>query len=231
MNTIITVYSILLTISIYLLSLQLAKKYSSPITTPVFISTSVIIILLSLCHITYQDYGFAKTIMTYFLGPATVALAVPLYKNRHLLFSNLFPAFVSILLGTLLTIMSAIILGSLLNLSKHIIAALSIKSVTIPVASEIARIIGTDQYLVTAFVMITGMFGAMFGSKLLSILHISTPFARGLAMGTISHGIGTAAAVKEGEIQGAVSSVAMGVSAMITSLLIPWFLPWILGVL
>lgn len=222
---IITVYSILLTVVVYIFTLFIAKRYSSPFTTPVFLSTVIIIMVLLASHISYKEYEPAKGIMTYLLGPATVALAVPLYKNRYILIKNLLPALAGVLTGTLFTIITAILLGKLFQLSKLMITSLSIKSTTIPVASEISKIIGGDEILVAAFVMITGMFGAMFGQKILNGIKVSNPFSRGLSLGTISHGIGTSQAVKEGELQGAVSGVAMALSAVFTSILVPWLIP------
>ncbi|WP_367590400.1 LrgB family protein [Heyndrickxia ginsengihumi] len=182
-----------------------------------------IILILLVSHISYQNYQIAKDIMSYFLGPATVALAIPLYKNRTMMLKYLTPILFGMIVGSTVTISSAVILAKLLHLSQHVLAALTIKSITVPVASEVAKNIGANQVLVAGFVMITGMFGAMFGLKLLSLLNIHHPISRGLALGTISHGIGTGEAVKEGEIQGAISGVAMAFTAVLTSFIIPWF--------
>ncbi|GIN84208.1 membrane protein [Heyndrickxia sporothermodurans] len=228
MSSIITVYSIILTMIVYWFSLKIAKRLPSPFTSPVFLSTFIIIIILILSHVTYLNYTPAKNILTYLLGPATVSLAVPLYKNRDLVYKNLFPVFVGMITGTLMTITSAIVLGKIWSFSNQILSSLSIKSITIPVASEVSKIIGANEQLVAAFVMITGMFGAMFGPKILDIFKISHPLSRGLSLGTISHGIGTAEAVREGDVQGAISGVAMGVSAIFTSLIIPYLLPWLI---
>ena len=88
--------------------------------------------------------------------------------------------------------------------------------------------IGGNPSLIVAFVIITGMFGAMFAPKLLNLLNVDHPFARGLSIGTISHGIGTAEAVKEGEIEGAVSGAAMGIAAILTSVIIPYLVPYLI---
>jgi putative effector of murein hydrolase len=137
-------------------------------------------------------------------------------------------AFVGILIGTVTTITSAIILAKCLQFSRIIILALTIKSVTVPVAMGIGRIIKGNVSLIAAFVIITGMIGAMFGPNLLTLLKIDHPFARGLSIGTIAHGIGTAEAVKEGEVQGAVAGTAMGISAVMTSIIIPYIFPYLL---
>ncbi|WML40156.1 LrgB family protein [Neobacillus sp. OS1-2] len=217
----ITLYSILLTVSAYLFTRFLGKKYSSPLTSPVFLSTLIIIFLLVVSNISFDEYRPAKMIMTYLLGPATVALAVPIYKNRNMFKKYFWAALVGLSIGIVTTITSAIILAKWMNLSEMFIRAFTVKSVTVPVATEIGKIIHGNISLIAAYVIITGMIGAMFGAKLLSVCKINHPFARGLSIGTIAHGIGTAEAVKEGEVQGAVAGAAMGIAAVLTSFIIP----------
>lgn len=224
----ITLYSILITILAYQFTRFLAKKYSSPLTNPVFLSTLIIICLLVVSNISFDEYIPAKTIMSYLLGPATVALAVPIYKNRDLFAKYFGAAFLGLSIGIVTTITSAICLARLLKLSNMFILALTVKSVTVPVATEIGRIIHGNISLIAAYVIITGMIGAMFGAKLMNLFNINHPFARGLAIGTIAHGIGTAEAVKEGEVQGAVAGTAMGIAAVLTSIIIPYIITYII---
>jgi predicted murein hydrolase (TIGR00659 family) len=224
----ITIFSIILTIAVYFFSLKVSKKVSSPFTTPVFFSTVIIILILLIGDVSYEEYTLAKDIMTYLLGPATVALAVPLYKNRSLLGRFWIPAVIGISIGTMVTILSALYIGKMLHLTEWMLTSISIKSVTIPVASELAKIIGGDTILVAGIVMITGMIGAMFGPRILTILNIDHPLARGLSLGSMSHGIGTAEAVREGEIQGAAAGVAMAIAAVFVSIFLPLVLPYFL---
>ncbi|WP_079509343.1 LrgB family protein [Mesobacillus jeotgali] len=221
----ITIFSILITLLAYIFSRKTAGKYQSPLTSPVFLSTVMVISILLVLNIPYKEYEAGSRIMTFFLGPATVALAVPLYKQRKVIGANLLPALAGLLAGTASTIASAVLMGYLLKLTNIVLVSLTIKSITIPVASEVARIIEADPILVAAFVMITGMTGAMLGPWLMNIMKIDDPFSRGLAIGTIAHGIGTAEAAREGELQGAVSGAAMGMAAVITSLLLPLIIP------
>lgn len=224
----ITIYSMIITIGVYIFSLRLSKKYPSLLTMPVFFCTVTIILILVVSRISYEQYGLAKEIMSYLLGPATVALAVPLYQERETIFGNLRAVLIGISIGTASTVASAVYMAKWLGLSDTMVRSFSIKSITIPIASEVAYVIEADTSLVIAFVIVTGMFGAMFGSLLLNIAQISDPVARGLSFGTISHGIGTSQALKEGIIEGATSSVAIGLTGIITSLLIPWILPLLL---
>ncbi|OLS39856.1 LrgB family protein [Bacillus sp. MRMR6] len=220
----ITLFSLTLTVSIYLLTLKLGRKYSSPFTNSVFLSTVVIIIALELLNVSYEAYTPAKNIMTYLLGPATVALAVPIYKNKKLIADYFAAALVGLILGSVFTITFAIGLAVAFNFSKEIIVSLSVKSVTTPIAIEVGEIMKGNISLIAGFVMVTGMIGAMFGPKVLSWAKVDHPFARGLSIGTIGHGIGTAEAVKEGEIQGAVAGAAMGIAGILTAFAVPYLI-------
>ncbi|MEK4884565.1 MULTISPECIES: LrgB family protein [Bacillus] len=225
MKIAITVFSIVVTIAAYWISRILARKYPSPLTTPVFLSTVLIIIVLTVCRMDYKDYGPAKDIMTYLLGPATVALAVPLYHNKDLLLKKWMPALAGLVLGTFSTVISAVLLAKLFDFSGTIAASVATKSVTTPVAIEEAKIIGGDPALSAIFVMVAGIFGAMFGPWLLNVTRISDPFSRGLSIGTVSHGIGTAQILSEGSLPGGVSGAAMGFASILTSAVLPWLFP------
>ncbi len=228
MLILITLLSIIITIGAYLLSRVASKRYPSPLTTPVFFSTTLIIILLLLLDINYEDYTIAKEIMTFLLGPATVALAVPLYRYRDMIKKHSGPALLGIVIGTVSTIISAVFLAKILNLSNEIIASVSVKSVTVPVAVEVSSMIGGDPALTAAFVVATGILGTTLGPWLMNVTNITHPLSRGLALGTISHGQGTAQAATEGELQGAIAGVAMGLAAIFTAIIIPMIVPFFL---
>jgi predicted murein hydrolase (TIGR00659 family) len=216
-----------LTVATYILSRALAKKYTSPFTTPVFFSTTLVILMLWVLGMRFDDYEPAKNTMVWLLGPATVGLAVPLYKHRHTLVSNALPALVGLIVGSLSTLLTAVLLARVFALSENILASISIKSVTAPIAIELATIINGNPTLTAVFVIATGMIGAMFGPWLMNLSGISDPLARGLALGTISHGQGTAQAVLEGELQGAAAGIAMGLAAVFTSCIAPFLVPFL----
>jgi putative effector of murein hydrolase len=217
----VTGFSIGVTLGAYAVSRLVGRRYPSPLTTPVFFSTALIILVLAPAGIGVSDYEPAKRIMTVLLGPATVALAVPLYKSRHALLQRTVPAVAGLVVGSLVTLSAAILLARALALPDVIRASISIKSVTAPIAIELAPIVHGSPPLTAAFVIATGMIGAMFGPWLMNIIGIRDPLARGLALGTISHGQGTAQAVSEGELQGAAAGIAMGLAAVFTSLVAP----------
>jgi predicted murein hydrolase (TIGR00659 family) len=225
---VVTGFAIVLTIGAYALSLWARRRYPSPLTTPVLFSTVIIIAVLLTADLSFADYAPAKEIMTFLLGPATVALAIPLYKNRQAFVHNLVPAALGLLAGSLGTMITAGLIARVFGYAPELVSSIAIKSVTVPIAVEIAKILNGDPMLTAAFVVITGMIGASFGPWLMDRLRITHPVSRGLALGTISHGQGTAQAASEGELSGAIAGVAMGLGAVCTALAAPWLVPFLL---
>jgi putative effector of murein hydrolase len=221
----VSAFCVTVTLGAYLLSRALARRYPSPLTTPVFFSTALIIAVLAPSGVSVADYEPAKRVMVCLLGPATVGLAVPLYKNRHTLLRNTLPALVGLGVGSLATLGAAVVIARLLGLPEVIRASISIKSVTTPIAVELAPIVHGNPTLTAAFVIATGMIGTMLGPWLMNLVGIHDPLSRGLALGTISHGQGTAQAVTEGELQGAAAGIAMGLAAVFTSCIAPFLVP------
>jgi putative effector of murein hydrolase len=221
----VTWVSIAVTLGAYVLSRVVARRYPSPLTTPVFFSTVLIVLVLSQAAIGVADYEPAKQIMVFLLGPATVSLAVPLYKSRRTLLANTVPALAGLVVGSLTTLATAVILARVLGLSDVIRASIGLKSVTAPIAIELAPIVHGNPALAAAFVIATGMIGAMVGPWIMTAAGIRDPVARGLALGTISHGQGTAQATLEGELTGAAAGIAMGLAAIFVSATAPLLVP------
>ena len=220
----VLILCIALTVAVYAASRVLSRIYPSPFTTPVFFSTSVIVAVLLCAGLEYRHYEPAKNLMTTLLGPATVALAVPIYKNWKTLRTYLLPGVAGIVLGSLVTVVAVVALGRLFEFGRDLTLAMSVKSVTAPVAVELAAMLKGNPVLAAGFVIATGMIGAMLGPWLLTRAGIVNPMARGLALGTISHGQGTAQALAEGSLQGAMAGIAMGLSAVVTSSALPLLL-------
>jgi putative effector of murein hydrolase len=220
-NVALTIYGIAVTAGMYALSRRLSRRWPSPFTSPVFFTTAATIAVFLLTRVQYSDYAQASRILTFLLGPATVALAVPLHRNRWLLVASLAPAITGLVAGAFGTMITAVALAKALALPQVIVRSISIKSVTAPVAVELARVIHADPTLTAAFVIVTGMLGVMLGPWLLDRAGIRSPLARGLALGTISHGQGSAQAALESELAGAIASIALGVAAVFASLVAP----------
>jgi putative effector of murein hydrolase len=221
----VTLYGIAVTAGMYMLSRRLSRRWPGPFTSPVFFTTLATMIVLAASRVQFSDYGDAKAILTFLLGPATVALALPLYRNRRLLVANLVPALTGLVAGATSTLITVVLLAKALGFSQRIVRSISIKSVTAPVAVELARIIDGDPTLTVAFVIVTGMIGVMLGPWLLDRVGVRSPLARGLALGTVSHGQGTAQAALENELSGAIASIALGTAAVFVSLLAPTIVP------
>lgn len=228
MNALLFAGFVALTLSAYLVTRRLFLAYKHPLLNPVFLSTLAIIASLKAGGFTLEQYQPAKEAMTFLLGPATVALALPLYNNREVLKRHALPVLAGVCTGTLATIAAALCAGRLLGLADHLLLSLAPKSVTVPIAVEISRLAGGEPALTAAFVVATGMIGSIAGPMVLSLLKVKGPIARGLALGTISHGQGTAVALLENETAGAMGGVAMAIAAIFTALIAPYYLPLIL---
>jgi len=216
-----TVFCITLTVAAYALSRYVGARIRTPFTTPVFFSTALIIFCLIGAGFTATDYDPARQLVTLLLGPATVALAVPLYTNAAKLKHDLLPAAIAILSGIVATVACAVVLAQWLGLPDELVRAGAVKSITVAVAVQMAAVVLADPALIAGLVIASGMFGAMMGPWILSAGRVTDPVARGLAMGTIAHGQGAAQAAVEGELQGAVAGVSMGVTAIVSAALVP----------
>lgn len=188
---------------------------------PVLIAVLVLVGLLVATGISYERYFEGAQFVHFLLGPATVALAIPLYRQFHRIRGSWLAIGVSLLCGSLVAVVSAVGVGWLLGATRETLVSLAPKSVTTPVAMGISEKLGGLPSLTAVLVILTGILGAMMGSGLLKLLRIRDQRAVGLAMGVASHGIGTARALQLGELSGAFSALAMGLNALATAILVP----------
>jgi len=223
-----TAFTIILTVGIYFFSRKIYLKTRNSLLTPLLLSTIAIILILHYWGITFEEYKPGKDIMTFLLGPATVALALPLYLNRHVLRKSFVPILVGIACGAVSTLTTAVILAKLSGLDTLIVTSIAPKSITAPIAIEIALITGGDPAIAVAFVVFTGTLGSMIGAAFLTLCKIDNPVARGLAMGVTAHGQGTATILDEGQTQGAMAGVAMALAAIFISFIAPFYIPWLI---
>jgi predicted murein hydrolase (TIGR00659 family) len=226
----VVVFTITVTIGSYAISRWAFLKYQWPVLSPVFASTAAVIAILWLTGLPIEKYQPGQRLMTALLGPAVVALAVPLYRQRHVWLPRWPAVLVSVAGGSLVSLVSVVALARVAGFASHVVASLAPKSVTAPVAVEIARLIGGDPALTAPFVIATGMLGSMFGPCILSRARLHDSVARGLAVGTTAHGQGAAAMLHEGELQGALAGAALVLTAVITSVIAPFVVPWLVHV-
>jgi putative effector of murein hydrolase len=160
-----------------------------------------------------EHYLEGSAPITWALGPATAALALPFFRRRQVLAEHPVPVSAAVLVGTVVTVAVVWILGEVLGLPANLLRAISIKSVTLPVALGLADVLHADASLTTLGTFANGLMGSALGPSLLSWAGVTSPLARGLALGTVSHAIGTARALEESPVAGAAGVVALTLSA------------------
>ncbi len=195
---------------------------ANPLLNPVAVAVALLIGLLVLTDTAYATYFEGAQFVHFLLGPATVALAVPLYRQLPKLRRTWAPVLVAVVAGVAVAALSAIATAWLLGASTQTLVSLAPKSVTAPVAMGIAEKIGGLPSLTAVLVVATGILGAVVGTKLFDLLGIRDDSVRGVAMGVTSHGIGTARAFQVSREMGAFAGLAMALSAFATALLLPW---------
>jgi predicted murein hydrolase (TIGR00659 family) len=197
---------------------------SNPLLNPVVTAVLLLIALLLLTDTSYQDYFEGGQFVHFLLGPATVALAIPLYQRFGKLKALWLPVLVALLVGVTVGGASAVGIAWLLGADAQILLSLAPKSVTAPVAMGIAESIGGIPSLTAVLVVMTGVVGAVLGTKWFDLLRIRDDSVRGVAMGVAAHGIGTARAFQVSAEMGAFAGLAMALSAFMASVILPWLI-------
>ena len=196
--------------------LLLKKKFKLAILNPLLIGTVCIMAVLSLLKIEYRHYMEGAKYISYLLTPATVCLAVPLYRQLGLLRQNLKAVAGGIASGVLASLLSVFLLAKLFGLSHEQYVTLLPKSITTAIGLGISEELGGITTITVAVIIVTGILGNIIAEFIYRIFHIEEPVAKGLALGTASHAIGTARAMEMGEVEGAMSSLAIAVAGLVT---------------
>lgn len=192
-----------------------------PLLNPMPVAVVLLVILLLTTHTPYQTYFDGAQFVHFLLGPATVALAIPLYNYFTKLKQLLIPVLGALLIGSITAIISAVGFGWLFGLSHETLLSLAPKSITTPIAMGVSEQIGGLPSLTAVLVIFTGIIGATIAKEVLDLLHIQDNSVRGFAMGLSSHGLGTARAFQLHEEVGAFSGLAMGLNGLATTILTP----------
>ena len=214
-------FGIGLTIIVYVFCELIVNRFELNIIPPFVLACPII----QSPHITYEQYAAGANFINFLLGPATVALALPLHRNRQTLKNNLAVIVSGVVVATVIGIVSIFVCGKLFGASEQVLLSLIPKSVTTPIAMDISSVIGGIPSLTAACVIFTGMFGSTFNHKILSWLGFKNDIAIGLAIGASSHGLGTSACVNKSALQLAIGGVAIGLTGIATSILAPLLLP------
>ncbi|WP_291633202.1 LrgB family protein [Clostridium sp.] len=215
------IFAVMISLIAFEIGLFINRKTKKAFLNPLLIAIVIVIIVLKILNINLEDYKRGGQLISFLLAPATVVLAVPLYKNFKLLIKNAIPIIAGIFAGCIVSITTIILLSKAFKLDKLLGLSLVPKSVTTPIGIEISKQIGGIPEITVAAIIITGITGAIIGPMVFSALRIKDKVAIGIAMGTSSHALGTAKAMEMGEIEGGMSGIAIGVAGLITVVIAP----------
>lgn len=216
----------LLWLTVTLLAYAVADRFfratgRHPLANPVIHAVWMIALVLLVTGTPYPTYFQGAQFVHFLLGPATVALAVPLYERRETVMRALLPMTAALVVGCITAMGSALIFATLAGIPYEVMLAMAPKSVTTGVAMGIVEALGGDPTLAAVLVMLTGMAGAVLVTPLMRILRIEDMRARGFAAGLAAHGLGTARAFQVSEVAGTFAGIAMGLNAFLTAVLVP----------
>lgn len=200
----------------YLLGLFLKQKWKLAIFNPLLISIVVVMIALTILDVDYESYNASAKYLSYLLTPATVCLAVPLYQQLHLLKQHVRAISLGILSGVLTSLGSVYLLSLLFKLDHQQYVTLLPKSITTAIGMGISEEAGGIVTITVAVIIVTGILGNMIAEAVCKLFGITEPIAKGIAIGSASHAIGTVKAMEMGEIEGAMSSLAIAVAGLCT---------------
>ena len=215
------VFGIGISISTFYAGSLFYKRTRSPFMNPLLLSMLMIIALLLSFHITFEDYNQGGQFISFFLGPATVILAVPLYKKISLFRENIIPIIGGIGIGSAAGIVSIILMCKMFGLDELLSVSMIPKSVTTPIGIEISNQLGGLPSITVAAIVFTGIAGILMGPQICRLFRIDDEVAVGIAIGTSSHALGTTKAVEIGETEGAMSGLAIGIAGLVTVFLAP----------
>ena len=219
-----------LTFGAFALFKELQRRTGWVLLNPILLTIASLILFLKLTGISYEAYQEGGQLIEFWLKPAVVALGVPLYLQLEMIKKQLLPILLSQLVGCLVGIVSVVLVAKLLGATPDVICSLAPKSVTTPIAMEVSNTTGGIPSLTAAVVVLVGLFGAVFGFKILTLGRVKSPIAQGLSMGTASHAIGTSAAMEISRKYGAYASLGLTLNGILTALLTPAILR-LLGVI
>lgn len=213
-----------LTFGIFYGARQFQKWTGWIVLNPILVTIAVLIVLLKLTGISYETYSQAGGYIEFWLKPAIVALGVPLYQNLGQIRRQFLPIFFSQLVGCVIGVVSVVVIAQAMGASRETIISLVPKSVTTPIAMEVCQSLGGIPSLTAAIVVSVGLFGAVFGFKVLEVWHVKNPYSQGLSIGTASHAVGTSRAMEKGASYGAYASLGLILNGVLTALLAPFIL-------
>ncbi|MDA8235575.1 MAG: LrgB family protein [Clostridia bacterium] len=222
-------FGVTLTVVTYLIAKELYTRKHIVFLNPLIFAPVIVLSLLYVMGIPYGDYAVGGDMVRFLIAPATVALAVPLYKQIPVLRKNLRAVLSGVLVGAFTGVISTVLVIKVLGGSKLVMISLAAKSVTMPIALGITEKLNGVAGLIVFAVAVTGIFGGLIGPEWLKFLRVKSRVATGLAIGTASHAGGTARAVQLGETEGSMSGTAIVLTGLVTALIAPWLVGWLVS--
>lgn len=209
-------FYIIITVIVFVFSNKLYLRFKLPLLNQVFISSTAIVLLLTLFKIPYPVYNLGGSVISRFLGPLVVVLAIPLYKNRRDLKKNFIPIILGATIGVLTSFVTIIFLCRVFKIDNFIFLSIVPKSITTPMAIEAVKILGGNSAITIFSVVVTGITGAGIAPLIVKYGRIKNNIAKGIGIGTSAHALGTSKAVEMGEEIGAASGLSIAVTGIIT---------------
>lgn len=214
-------FGIMLSLFAFEVGCFLYKKTKMALFNPLFVAIAVVIVVLLGFGINFETYNKGGQFINMFLGPCTVILAVPLYKQISLLKKHGIPILVGIFIGSTVGIVSTVLLSNAFGLNEILIRSLVPKSVTTPIGVEISNQLQGIPAVTVAAIIISGITGAIVAPSIFKILKVKSKISVGISIGTASHAVGTAKALEIGEVEGAMSGLSIGIAGLMTVFLAP----------
>jgi putative effector of murein hydrolase len=213
------IIGILVTIACYMIALAIGKRIPSPLTSPMITANALIILVVVFTPLTLQQYLAGGNMISMFIGPVTIILALRIYNQRARLKENIVPILGGCIAGSCVSLFSVWLFCRLLNIEQAMTVSVMPKSVTTAIAIELSRKGGGFAGLAISAVILTGITCSAFMPFFIRVLRLKDPVAAGVAIGCSGHAIGTSAAIELGEVQGAMSGLSMSIMAIVTSVI------------
>lgn len=214
-------WGVCITLAVYALGVLINRKTGLALLNPLLLGSIFMIVFLRCFAIPYADYSASAEPVNWLLAPATVSLAIPLYEKWSLLEKNVGAILAAIFAGVLTSLGSVLVMAHLLQLAREDAVTLLPKSVTTAIGMDIAETLGGTATLAGAVIILTGIAGSLLAETICKVCHITHPIAKGLALGTSAHAMGTSKALEMGETEGAISGLAIAVAGVLTAVLAP----------
>lgn len=214
-------FGVILSLITFEIGIFIFKKTKIALFNPLLIATIIVMSVLNYFHIPVSNYMIGGDLILFFLGPATIVLAIPLYQKISLLKKYSLPIIGGGIVGAITAVISVIVLGNILNIDHEILISFMPKSITTPIGIEVSRMLGGIPSITVFAIIITGITGNVTAPVIYSIFKVKHPIAKGIGLGISSHAVGTSRAIEMGEIEGAMSALSIVVAGIITIAFVP----------